>query len=159
MTARKNRKPHYEVGRGKPPKAGQFKPGRSGNPRGRPKKVVRTHTADQVETDVLRLLEREIHLTAGGKRKIVTMIEAILAKMGEKALQGHAPSQRYLVNFATKAGANFEKKQADALKALDEHEASHRIYPAAKRRPFYRGFGDELRERLRRFGKPRKRRS
>jgi len=27
----------YEVGYGKPPKHGQFKPGQSGNPKGRPK--------------------------------------------------------------------------------------------------------------------------
>ena len=30
----------YSVGYGKPPKHSQFKPGQSGNPRGRPKKVM-----------------------------------------------------------------------------------------------------------------------
>ena len=28
---------HYEVGYGRPPQAAQFKPGQSGNPKGRPK--------------------------------------------------------------------------------------------------------------------------
>lgn len=35
--AQPKKKPDYSVGKGKPPKHTQFKPGQSGNPKGRPK--------------------------------------------------------------------------------------------------------------------------
>lgn len=38
QTKLKKRKANYDIGYGKPPKEHQFKPGQSGNPKGRPKK-------------------------------------------------------------------------------------------------------------------------
>jgi hypothetical protein len=57
----------YEVGYGRPPKASRFQPGRSGNPRGRPKAERHFGTA------LREALDRPIEVVNenGGKRKVV----------------------------------------------------------------------------------------
>jgi hypothetical protein len=52
-----------EVGRGKPPKAHQFKPGQSGNPGGRKKGSLNTNTV------LKRVLESEMDLTENGQKR------------------------------------------------------------------------------------------
>ena len=54
-------KKDYEVGYGKPPKSGQFKPGQSGNPKGRPKgaKNFKTELATVLANMIYRLLPGE----------------------------------------------------------------------------------------------------
>ena len=46
--------PNYRVGYGKPPKATQFKRGRSGNPKGRPKgsRKLASDLADELEEKI-----------------------------------------------------------------------------------------------------------
>src|SRR2546423_2320441 len=61
-----------EVGYGSPPQAHQFKPGQSGNPRGRPKGAKN-------EATILReLLNRKIQIREGGRTRKITVLEAIL---------------------------------------------------------------------------------
>ncbi len=55
----------YEVGRGKPPRSSQFKPGQSGNPGGRKK------GSRNFRTIVLEVLDSEIELTEGGRTRRV----------------------------------------------------------------------------------------
>ena len=49
----------YEVGYGKPPRKSQFKPGQSGNPKGRPKgrKGFSTILVEELSEDLVGLLE------------------------------------------------------------------------------------------------------
>lgn len=72
----------YEVGYGKPPKAGQFKKGKSGNPKGRPK----------ASKNVGKVLEdtfyRKIMITEKGVRREVTMLEAIFQQVVHGAVKG-----------------------------------------------------------------------
>ena len=49
----------YEVGYKKPPKSGQFQPGKSGNPKGRPKKP-QTQTPEGRQYSSLSKLAKEI---------------------------------------------------------------------------------------------------
>lgn len=74
-----------EVGYGKPPKASRFKPGQSGNPKGRPKKVS-AGLADHLRAAVNQKLEVKV----GGVRKKVTFQEAIAMKIANDALTGSA---------------------------------------------------------------------
>jgi Family of unknown function (DUF5681) len=81
----------YEIGYGKPPKKHQFKPGQSGNRRGRPKGTKNTATL------LREILDRKIELrTAGSKRKI-TLREAILTRLTERALKGDTKSAAFLL--------------------------------------------------------------
>jgi hypothetical protein len=81
----------YEVGCGKPPKEHQFKPGQSGNPRGRPK------SKKSGSTDISELLGEPIKVMTGGKVQYMSPFEATLRKLTKKAVDGHLPSIRNFI--------------------------------------------------------------
>lgn len=73
----------YAVGFGKPPKSFQFKPGQSGNPRGRPKasRSLRAKLADVLTS---KIVKRE-----GDKKKTITAMEGMVWKQIESGLKGN----------------------------------------------------------------------
>lgn len=77
---------NYEVGYGKPPKPTRFPPGRSGNPRGRPKK------AEAQEKDlfdlVLERLDQPIDLMFGGRQVRMPAKEALAHQIISRAVKG-----------------------------------------------------------------------
>lgn len=82
----------YEVGYGRPPKAHRFKPGQSGNPRGRPKK--KKESFDEVMNAALaqKVLVRD----AEGHRLMMTKSDAVIASTLRDAIKGN-PTARKLV--------------------------------------------------------------
>jgi hypothetical protein len=84
MTKKKttNASADYQVGRGKPPRSSQFKPGQSGNPGGRKKGGL------NLKTIMKAVLESEIELTENGRRRRVPLIEAIILRQAQEALRG-----------------------------------------------------------------------
>ncbi|MEH6835443.1 DUF5681 domain-containing protein [Falsihalocynthiibacter arcticus] len=72
----------YDVGFGKPPKRTQFKKGQSGNAKGRPK------GSRNVESMVKEAFFRKITITESGKKKRVTMLEALLRQLVNGAIKG-----------------------------------------------------------------------
>ncbi|MDP3400103.1 MAG: DUF5681 domain-containing protein [Brevundimonas sp.] len=86
-----------EVGYGKPPKASRFKPGQSGNPKGRPKKVS-AGLADHLREAVNQKLEVKV----GGVRKTMTFQEAIATKLANEALTGSASDMIRLLSALQK---------------------------------------------------------
>ncbi len=72
----------YEVGYGKPPKASRFKPGQSGNPRGR------RRGARNKRTILKELLREPMTYTEHGKRKTAPADELIWRQLRNKALKG-----------------------------------------------------------------------
>lgn len=92
-----NRKPSnrdYEIGKGKPPKAFQFKPGQSGNPRGRPKGSL------NFATDVRAMLKTPVKVAKDGKARKVSTQEASLMRLREQALTGNARALDRLLTLA-----------------------------------------------------------
>jgi hypothetical protein len=80
------------VGYGKPPRASQFKPGKSGNPKGRP-------TGAKSEATILQdLLQHKIGLSEHGKTRRITLHEAILRRIAEDCLKGNTKSAAFLLN-------------------------------------------------------------
>lgn len=82
---------NYEIGYGKPPKKSQFKPGQSGNPKGRPK-IPRDYFEDINEA-----LGEEISMIENGKKKIITYRQAMIKQTINKAIRGDLPSTKYLL--------------------------------------------------------------
>lgn len=87
----------YQVGYGKPPKHSQFKKGRSGNPRGRPK------GSKNLATDVREVLALPVPISEGGKQSTVSTQMAMLMRLREQALKGDA---RAMDRFLTLAQAH-----------------------------------------------------
>jgi hypothetical protein len=81
-----------EVGYGRPPKDHQFKPGQSGNPRGRPK-GAKNHA-----TILHEILHRQLSIRDRGRTRSVPLIEAMLLKFAEEALRGNPKAAAFLLN-------------------------------------------------------------
>jgi Family of unknown function (DUF5681) len=82
------------IGYGNPPSHTQFKPGQSGNPRGRPKGTL------NFATDLKRTLETPITLNDGGKTKRVSTQKGLFLRTREKALKGDSRALELLLELA-----------------------------------------------------------
>ena len=72
----------YKIGYGKPPKSGQFKCGKSGNPKGRPRGSLK------LATDLAAELNEQITVREDGKPRRVSKQRALIKSLMAKALQG-----------------------------------------------------------------------
>jgi hypothetical protein len=97
----------YAVGYGKPPKGSQFKPGQSGNPHGRKKKVP------SVLDVLVREADRTIKVQINGTVKSLTKREVLARKLMQMAMEGDLHAARLVVPLLT-AGA------AEAAASTDE---------------------------------------
>jgi len=88
-----NEKKNYSVGYKKPPVHGQFKPGQSGNPHGRPKKDGPT-----VSETLRKELSALVTIAESGKppRKI-PKLQAVLMQLTAKAMKGDVKSMQLLI--------------------------------------------------------------
>lgn len=86
--------PSYEIGYGRPPKATQFKPGQSGNRKGRPKGAQ----------NFSKVLDKELNslvpVTENGRRKNVRKKEVIAKQLVNKAAQGDLKATSILLSEA-----------------------------------------------------------
>ena len=82
-----------DVGYGKPPKAHRFKPGQSGNRKGRPK-------GSKNESTILKeVLSEKISLRQpSGRIRKIRILEGIHRKQAELALKGNTKSATFLLN-------------------------------------------------------------
>lgn len=81
-----------KVGYKRPPRQSQFKPGQSGNPRGRTK-AKRT-----MQSIVIALLEQKIWVTLPSGRKQISVEEAIFLRLREQALKGDLKVVQFLLD-------------------------------------------------------------
>jgi hypothetical protein len=107
----------YKVGYGKPPKKTQFKPGQSGNPKGRPK------GAKNESTILNGILNRKLEIREAGRARKISVLEAMLLKFTEDALKGNTKSAAFLLNrYRGADGTDFEPGDLDQddRKILDD---------------------------------------
>ena len=99
--------PDKKVGYKRPPLHTRFRPGMSGNPRGR-QKGVRNFAAD-----VKRTLEIPVTLSENGKSKRVSTQEALILRLREKALKGDARALETLLSLARTHNEDFADQSQD----------------------------------------------
>ena len=85
--------PTSSVGYKNPPKHSQFKPGKSGNPRGRPKGKV------PVSQMLAKLLAIKMKVNAGGTEKTVTRQEALFMSLISTGLKGGLSASKLLIQL------------------------------------------------------------
>ena len=92
----------YQVGYGKPPIEKRFKPGKSGNPRGRPKGAknkksrIPAKNEERLKSVLLEECYREIGIRDGEKLVKMPVIQAVVRNMALNAAKGNQRSQRML---------------------------------------------------------------
>ena len=95
---------HPTIGYGHPPEAHRFKPGQSGNPRGRPKGATAHTPAQQLKRltqIVLKEAARLIPLRDGDRTVTVPMLEAIIRRLAVDAAKGDPRAQRLFFEALT----------------------------------------------------------
>jgi hypothetical protein len=115
----------YEIGYGKPPVATRFRKGRSGNPSGRPKKLLQLldpgRTLEAIDNE-------EITVTDNGKRKRMTKAEIQFRQLFVKAIRGDMKAARVVVKMAEEYFAP-EARGASGYEIIGTTEAARRFGP------------------------------
>jgi hypothetical protein len=92
------------VGYGKPPPQHRFKPGKSGNPRGRPKSLPELSDLTAKE------LRRRGYVTIDGKRVSLTRMELLVKQLIASAGKGNSKPLSFLLEMLAKNEAKERKK-------------------------------------------------
>lgn len=115
---------NYEVGYGKPPKHSRFRPGQSGNSRGRPRGSL------NISTMLRRALCERVVVREKGKLRTFTKLDAAFRDAATKAAKGDPKSLQQLLAalrlFAQELAVNEESKTQD--------EADERVFASLVKR-------------------------
>jgi hypothetical protein len=90
----------YPVGYGRPPKAGQFQPGKSGNPHGRPKGRPSLHEI------ILEEAARIAKVKVGNKIEHIDKDRALMRRLLDLGLHGNVVALRYAMSLLAQAQAS-----------------------------------------------------
>lgn len=115
----------YEVGYCKPPKHTQFKPGQSGNPKGRPK--IGTTT---LSGSLLKVLRQRVRVTVNGKRKSMTKAELFCEHTFNDAMNSNTIGSKKLIFDVVRLAETYEAmllQQAEEEAARDAPKEPVRI--------------------------------
>ena len=103
----------YAVGYRKPPQATRFKPGHSGNPKGRPK------GSRNLATDLSTELGELITVREGGAARRVSKQRALIKSLMAKALQGDVRATTALLTLYARV---ITEPPEDDSGSVEEHE-------------------------------------
>ncbi|MFG1301946.1 DUF5681 domain-containing protein [Xanthobacter sp. V3C-3] len=85
--------PEERVGYGRPPLHSRFKPGHSGNPKGRPRGARNTSTI------VSEVLDRKIIVKSAGRQEKMQVREAMITRAVEAGLQGNLKAMEFVLKY------------------------------------------------------------
>lgn len=108
----------HKVGYGRPPTATQFKPGKSGNPKGRPK------GPKSVGAVLHDILHRRIEVTENGATRRVPMLEVMLRRLANEAVRSDPRALKLMLSLmdryaeAPEVGPQLEEMLAEDREIL-----------------------------------------
>ena len=105
-----------------PPKEHQFKKGKSGNPKGRPRK--KKQPSSDLSLDIMASLHRELGKTISvqenGQHKEITKLEAFSAQLVAQSVNGKPSQQKMLLGLLMLD--THEETQKQTLEQLQSHD-------------------------------------
>lgn len=102
----------YDVGYGRPPRKNQFQPGKSGNPKGRPRGALGLKAELKAELDEM------VTITVDGKPKRIRKRRLVIKALAAKAAKGNVAAADKLLSLVIQA-EGFED-QRPAVRPLTE---------------------------------------
>jgi hypothetical protein len=114
----------YKVGYGKPPTASRFKPGQSGNPKGRPKGARNKLPAlneERLKKIMIEEAYRTIEVTEGKRQIPIPMVQAILRSLAMKAARGDHRAQQNVYPAALRDRARQQGAERRIFEGGDEN--------------------------------------
>lgn len=111
-----DKEPAYEIGYGKPPRYTRFKPGCSGNPRGRPK------DAKNLSTLVHEALNERVVVAENGRRRKISKRRAMITQLANRSAQGDLKAIQILLGIIQDIERRSEAEPAEttSFSAADE---------------------------------------
>jgi hypothetical protein len=106
----------YEVGYCKPPKHTQFKPGQSGNCKGRPRGQRNFRTA------VRDALQEKVTIREGDRSRSVSRMDAIIRVTFNNALRSDAKALAAFIQLARSAGLMDEEPELSSTKSISAED-------------------------------------
>jgi len=115
-------------GWGKPPKHSRFKPGNSGNPKGRPAKPRGVAEA------VARHLDKPMKVLVGGRARRISKREVLVHQLFERAMEGDLPAAKLVLSYdmASRRNSQEPNPSGDAVLSDDEAQAIIDAYLISK---------------------------
>jgi len=107
----------YRVGPGRPPKEFQFKPGQSGNPKGKRRKGS---LVGQLKAELERALRQNVTLRQGEKEQTVTMRAAGIRQLVTQFADGDPRARRDLIHLAGKLGVDLMAGRGEGIEEAIE---------------------------------------
>ena len=112
------------VGYRSPPREHQFKKGKSGNPRGRPRKSLNRHTViiRTLHDAALAEAQRVINVGRGNSLELMTVLEATLRGISERAINGDPACGRLILQLVSSAQKEKDEQRLAVLNVADEYK-------------------------------------
>ena len=106
----------YQVGYCRPPLHSRFKPGQSGNPKGRLKQ------SRNLRTIVKQVLSEDMHIREGGRLRRMPAMEALVRTLRARAFKGDPKAIASLIALARLSGlTESDEATADLLQGPEYH--------------------------------------
>ena len=127
--SRKPGKGDYEIGYGRPPAASRFKPGQSGNARGRPRKSQAPGSTPASSLDHLILAEanREIVVMTNGKKETLTTQQAVFRQLAAKSLKGDPRASASYLHKVQQAQDKIDAEWAEFERSLLDYATAWQV--------------------------------
>jgi hypothetical protein len=104
------------AGYGRPPVTSRFKPGTSGNPKGRPKGVK------NLKTLIREAMTASIPIQEGEKTRRVTRLEGVVLRQIQSALRGNDKSAMAVLKMALQLGFLQDSSESGEISLSSEDE-------------------------------------
>ena len=111
-----------DVGPGRPPRHTRFKPGRSGNPNGRPK------GSKNFATILQQQLRKKVTITVDGKPKRMAVQEVIARRLANDSMKGTTKAMELLIRLTSTKSDEGAGKEAARETVLPDKDALRRIH-------------------------------